>query len=338
MTAAADRHGIHIRFAFTDGNDAESAIPRSRWADNAAVAQADLAHIHGWGYPGAIAAAKTARAARKPYILSASGDIPVRHAGFAARIRWLLRDRMLVRAASFIAAVNDAEQRDLRAANVHPDIRVMPYGLDFAAYAGDPIAPPDADSSPLRNSTSNCLLMMGALDPHSGCVGLLKALAELGPLAHGWKVVLAGECTPNWRKALEAAIRRKGAAERVSWVDAADRAAQRRALREADLFVAPATSSGPAIGMLQALASGVPALCTDCVAPPEAHTTSPDRRCLVCPPGKSALREALRTILGQSASQRRLAAQVARDAAAATLDWVALMPRYAAEYASARRA
>lgn len=329
MTAAADGNGIHVRFAFTDGNDAESAVPRSQIAD---IAQADLAHIHGWGYHGAIAA-KAARAARKPYILSASGDIPVRHAGFAARLRWLLRDRALVRGAAFVAAVNEAEQRDLRATNVHPDIRVLPYGLDFASYASSPRSAPDTESSASRQ-----LLMMGALDPHSGCVGLLKALAELGPLAEGWKVVLAGECTPNWRKALEAAIRRKGAAERVSWVDAADRATQRRALREADLFVAPATSPGPAIALLQAIASGVPSLCTDCVAPPLANAASPDRRYLVCPPGKSALREALREILVQSASQRRLAAQAARDAAAATLDWAPLMPRYAAEYASARRA
>ncbi len=343
----------------------------------------------------AVAAGK----AKKPYVITPHGLSIAdgrRRIGLKMRLAWLLRDRRLVRAATFIAAVNEYEQQQLLRAEAHSDVRILPYGLNFVEYAmaesladSEPRASARADSPvsssgnpssaipnhdvrnggiprrereeaaettlppcqggtkggrvpgenaiPSRdrqeatsNAPSRQILVLGDITPDSGCVALLKCLAELGPDAEGWHVVLAGTIPEKWKSALQLAVRRKGAEERVSFADAADISAQRDLLARSALLVVPSPVVRAPIAATQALAAGVPVLCTAPAAPPEmnAHVH-------LCGLDRTALREKLREILRKSDQTLIQSAAYARTHAATALDWSTLTGRFIEAYESA---
>ncbi|MDO8631761.1 MAG: glycosyltransferase, partial [Phycisphaerales bacterium] len=171
------------------------------------------------------------------------------------------------------------------------------------------------------------LLMLGPIDPVHGCVALLKALAELGPDADGWKVVLAGRDSANWRRMLEAAIYRKGGGDRVQFENADSPAEQRALLARASFLVAPSLHVRPAVSIMQAIAADVPAIASTFSAPPGLENVL-----RVCGPSRAELREELRAAMRLTDEQRRGTTSVVLAAAKASLDWSILAPKYAQLY------
>jgi glycosyltransferase involved in cell wall biosynthesis len=226
------------------------------------------------------------------------------------------RRRKVIRGAKSILALNDEEARQLERCGVDRSARVLPYGLNFDEYA---------NGSSHERSLS--VLMLGDLHPRSGCVALLKALAELGPAGNGWEVVIAGRDDGRWRPMLEAAILRKGAQERVRFEFADDIEAQRRLLASASVLAAPSLTTEFPLSVLQAAASGVPVVATTCAAPPEMNGAIS-----VCRPRRADLGEALRSVLTLSAEERRAMGEKLRAAGRSTLDWSMLAPRWAKMY------
>ena len=86
---------------------------------------------------------------------------------------------------------------------------------------------------------------------------LLKAFAEIMSEAAGWTIVIAGPEKGDWRKMLEAAVRRKGANEQVRLTSAPDVAAQRAWLDRADVLASPALHVRCPVSIMQAVAAGV---------------------------------------------------------------------------------
>lgn len=295
---------------------------------NSQFASAQLVHIHGWNYPLAMHAARVARQAGKPYIISPLGRLtpgPMIRKGVLQRVRSYFQERPLVRGAAAVTALNDADQKSLQAARVHANIMLLPYGLRFRDA---PQTAPDSQDDARQDQR---LLMLGPLDPLLGCVVLLKAFAELGPLADGWNVTLAGDDRGDWRGKLEAAVRRKGGETRVHFQDAKTPEEQSRLLAEADLLVDASLHVSPPVSIMQALAAGVSVLATHLAAPPGLNGAIQ-----VCGPGRSELREGLRIIMQRSPQQRREAAQRAREKAANLFDWSVAAPQYAAAYTGLR--
>jgi glycosyltransferase involved in cell wall biosynthesis len=171
---------------------------------------------------------------------------------------------------------------------------------------------------------------MGPVDPQSGAVALLKALAELGPLADSWHVVFAGRHERPWKAMLEAAVRRKGGENRVTFVSDPSVAVQRALLANAGLLVAPCLRARPPIPMMQAIAAGVPACGTKCAAPA-------DVACTTCAPNRAALREMLRELLRRPDAERIAEAASLRDVARDRLAWSKMTDRYLALYREASR-
>ncbi|MGB2984738.1 MAG: glycosyltransferase family 4 protein, partial [Phycisphaerae bacterium] len=174
-----------------------------------------------------------------------------------------------------------------------------------------------------------CLLMLGPIHPAEGFVPLLRALAEIGSESNGWHIVIAGRETGDWRKMLEAAIRRKGAEDRVLLASASDPGSQRAWLARASALVAPALHVRFPVSIMQAVAAGIPVLATTCVAPVGLKDVI-----RVCGPTRYDLKIALRALFQLTDDDRAAFGRRAHDVGRAVLDWSVLVDRYVRFYQS----
>jgi poly(glycerol-phosphate) alpha-glucosyltransferase len=329
--------GIFLRglFDVLRAQDIESEVHEASGADRRPsdpsalgklVTANDVVHIHGWGRRAGRLAAKLAGAHRKPYVISPYGLLcegPYRRRSWREKLHGLLGENRLIRRAAAVTAINEQEEHELRRQRVHDNIRHLPCGLVFSDYEdrGDESA---ALPEPLEG---RCILLLGPIHPVEGFIPVLRAFAELGRVTEGWHVVLAGRETGDWRKMLEAAVRRKGAADQVRFSPAPDEATQRAWLARAAVLVAPSLHVRCPVSIMQALAAGVPVVATKPVAP--AALTGAIK---ICETGRSAIKEALRSVLGLSDEERTAMAREARDAGRGLFDLSALADRYARLY------
>lgn len=171
--------------------------------------------------------------------------------------------------------------------------------------------------------------MLGSVHPIEGFVPLLTALSELGPVADGWNVIMAGPQPGSWKNQVEAAARRKGAAERVIFARAATPSDQRAFLSRASLLAVPSLLVRCPVSIMQALAAGVSVLASTCAAP--ART---DDLIRVCGPTRQALRTALSELLAMTDEERQDRARNAREAARERFDWSVVVGDYVRLYRS----
>lgn len=238
------------------------------------------------------------------------------------RKRW--HDRS-ARRATVIAAYNESEARHLREINVHPRIEVLPLGINTQDYAE--VVALRTSLSPKRGERT--VLYLGPIHPREGLVAFLKAFAELGADADGWNVVLAGRATPQWRGKIEAAIQRKGGADRITFSDVPDLAAQLSLLAQADILISPALQHHCPTSIMQALACGVPVVATEPVSPDGVSDAM-----VVCRPSRDELRESLRTVMTMNETDRRALGERGHAWIKAHGGWSVLTDRYMALYQS----
>ena len=309
--------------------DADTASSAAREGVAELIERASVVHIHGWGEDHPVDLAAAARRQGKPYIISPLGGLAAgsqARTGFGAKLRAMFKTDKLVRSASMVTGASTAEHEELTSRRVHATATYLPYGMDTADYAHPlPDAPsPDSTGVPAEGAF---LLLMAPIHPHEGHVVLLKALAELGRSCGQWGVILAGRRVADWQEMLEAAVRRKGAVDRVCFVDAPDIASQRALLNRCSVVVSPGLRVGGSVALLQAAASGVPVLASNRVMPSElsgaVHTAEPTQ---------AAMRESLRSVLSMSEDDRTARAHEARERMRATLDWSVLADRYVELY------
>jgi glycosyltransferase involved in cell wall biosynthesis len=287
----------------------------------ASILNADVIHIHGWGYEAAHRVAKSATRSGRRFVVSPQGGFssnPVDKAGWIMRRMRAGRDRRLLRGCRRILATHFAEAEDCRSRFKGLLADVLPYGIDVDSYGAD-----SAD----RGGSEKRILLLAPLHPVEGGVVLLKAMAELGRVADGWSVVLAGREVKGYRAALEAAVRRKGAEGRVRFELADDEVAQRQRLSQADILACPALCVGRPVSLLQGAAAGLPVIASPQVTPDESpHWLR------ICPPTRAGLVEGLSELIGQDDVRRREIGAALRTWAVNSLDWSVLAPRYAELY------
>jgi len=286
---------------------------------------ADVLHVHGWNDEATPSVVKTLVRERRRFILSPLGGLstgPYNPWSFRDKLRFALRDRRRIRTARALVAVNQLEACLLAREARHSRVVVLPYGTT--------VAPSEPNAVAIAGSKR--LLYLGSLHPRFGCVALLLAIAELGRVADAWTVDIAGGGDAKWRLKLEAAIRRKGADDRVRFIAAEDLLTQTSLLRAASLVVSPSLHYDTGVSILQATALGVPVVATTVTIPQgleDAVTT--------CELKRDALRQALHTVMSLSDADRIALGRRGYEAARRSLDWSVLAPRYAALYKEVAR-
>lgn len=315
--------------------DAADGDPTARrympGAASDAIKTADVIHIHGWGHQPGAEISVAARRAGTPYLISPVGLLshgPYRTRTWRDKLRALMGGNKVIGAASALLAVNAAELADLTTQRLNARTLVLPYGIDVEAYE----TPTDPTDTPSAELEGRCLLLLGPIHPITGIIPLLKSFAELGLDNEGWHVVVAGDACGEWRGKLEAGIRRKGATDRVLFTEAKDEHAQRALLRRASMLAAVHLNIGCPVPVVQAMATGVPVLATDCVVPDglngAVRTVSPRR---------TDIKEALRGLMRLTDEERSALAAGNRELVRSRFDWRVLVDRYADLYTSVAR-
>lgn len=341
LIRALRAHGIESESVGLEGDRSAAVSPR-RIAD--LVGGADIVHLHCWGHQKTRQIARAAKRASKPYVISAQGALGTgkyNKKNWRTRLGSLLSERRLVRRAAAVTTLNDVEDRELRTRRVNAQLVQLPYGLEVDEFAACPSsscksADETTGSSGRDWSTTidslapekpRILLMLGPIHPIEGFVPLLKALAELGRDSDGWGVVLAGREIGDWRKILEAAIRRKGEEDRVVITTAPDVATQRAWLTRASALAAPSLQVRCPVSVMQAVAAGIPVLASSHVAPSGLKNVI-----RICGTSRQDLKAALRWLFALSDSDRTDVEQRARDIGRAAFDWSVLVGKYVRFY------
>lgn len=287
----------------------------------------DILHIHGLYTREHRDLALRAAKSGTPFVVTSHG---AHDNAFLSRKSWFTRRRRrssfrtIFARAGHVLGVNSHDRQQIEALGAGGRVETLPYGLDFAAY-DDVFDRRQARDSDDRRE----ILLLAPVHPLEGYVLFFKAFAEIAAEFPQWHVRVGGVAVGDWRKMIEAAIRRKGGQDRVTFEPASTIDARKDALTSTDLLVSPAIVSRCATPLLQALAAGVPTLATTPVAPPGLDSVM-----RICHPSRVELREVLRSMLGASDDERGELARRVRAQARDALDWSVLAPRWVQMYES----
>jgi glycosyltransferase involved in cell wall biosynthesis len=287
----------------------------------------DLVHVH-WLVPNAAMVADVVRAHHVPLVVSLHGsDVFLAERLLPAR---LLARRALEAAGAVTACSGDLLERARRLGAPEGRSRLVPYGVDVAAFS------PRPGSEGVRARLGVppgrlFVLALGRLVEKKGFADLVAA-AGRAPDLH---VVIAG--AGDLRPDLEAQARGIGAS--VSFPGALDREAAADALAAADVVAVPSVRdrAGNVDGLpnvlLEAMAAGRAVVATRVAGIPGVVREG-ENGLLVPERDPAALALALSRLRCEPETRRRLGAQ-ARLTAEATLTWGAAVRAFEEAYAEA---
>ena len=212
----------------------------------------------------------------------------------ARREALLASERAALALARRVVVTSEATRRTLIA-----DYGVAEKSIVVAEPGTDPAARATGTGMPMQ------LLAVGAVSPRKGYDVLVTALEHLADLP--WRLVITGadDRSPETTRKIRDAIAASGLADRIDLRGAADVATLERLYAEADVFVMPSLFEGYGMVLGEAMARGLPIVCTTGGAAAE---TVPDDAALKVPPGDpAALAGALRTVLTDTQKRARMA-------------------------------
>ncbi len=282
--------------------DASSGAARIRTQLEERIRSAHLTHLHVLGTGLVDSAARAAARVGAPYVLSPHAklaEISMQRFGIRRFVSRLHTKRQL-RQAACVLAETQTEASRIQSHNLNSCVEVIRPGLNADRYEQTESAH-SATSKLSIPSDQRCLLFLGRIHPLEGIVPLMRACEELSHQMEGWHLVLAGPVSPNWRRQMEAALRRRGEAGRVSFVESPDMECQRELLARADLLVQPSLNETIPVSALQAMASGVPVIVSTGCDLPEVEPHDAGR---VVKPRRETIRAALDDLFALSDERR----------------------------------
>lgn len=232
-----------------------SVAPAMALASRAAFRRAvvehapDFVHVHAL-YPSGAALRRLAQATKVPYIVSIHGSDLYSN---LVRDSWAAALGPVVADAAAIVCVSGALRRDaIERIGADPSRTVLiPDAFDDARYA---LAGREARSGPVRFVT------VGRLVPEKGHDALIRALALARGTGLDAELVIVGS-GPELAS-LRAQAESQGVASVVSFRGAVPRDNLPRELAAADAFVLPSLREGFGVALVEALATGLPAVAT----------------------------------------------------------------------------
>lgn len=218
----------------------------------------DLVHLHSVFLWPTWAAARAARRAGRPYVVSPRGmlvrELVTRKSWFAKTLWIRLVERNTVRHAAAIHATSALEREQLgRFGFELPRIEVIPNGVELGTDV------PSLGSSVSVPTDRPYLLFLGRVNWKKGLDRLIPALT----LVPDVNLVVAGNDEENYRPALDALAAREGVRERVHFVGPVYGQDKHLLLRGALALVLPSYSENFGNVVLEAMAAGCPAVVTE---------------------------------------------------------------------------
>lgn len=160
------------------------------------------------------------------------------------------------------------------------------------------------------------ILYVGRMDPYKNVPGLVRAFKQvLATGAINARLRIIGPRDPRYPE-VEQLIDHEQLSGHIDWPGYVDGDALLRAYQEADLFVLPSLYEGFGLPVLEAMACGVPVVCSDRASLPE---VAGDAALLVDPVDVDGLASAIRSVLTDTAKAEFL--RIRGLARAAQFSW-----------------
>lgn len=197
----------------------------------------------------------------------------------------------VLRRADAVMTVSEALTR--RAAELGAEARTVPNGVDYDFWS----------ALPRQEAIPPVVVTVGRLHPVKGHDLLIEAFAHIAESVPDAELHLVGD--GEERTALEALARELGLERRVRFLGRLGREEVRGALAQASVFVLPSRSEGLPLALLEAMASGTPAVSTDVGGVSEVIRADTEG-VLVPPDDMAALAHTVGTVLTDPARRAEL--------------------------------
>lgn len=224
----------------------------------------DVIHMHGIWHFGSLAPFLIPNKAVKVITIHGLLDKwAVAHSKWKKQLVTALYQKRLLGKADLIQINNTDEEEDvIRYLGYRPaNMVIVPNGMKLSEYSQLPPKGIFRSRHQIRED-QQMILFMGRLNIKKGLDLLLPAFLEIKNQLPGAILVLAGP-DDGYKQETEDFIRKNNLGERVRLVGMLTDTAKKEALSDTDMFVLPSYSEGFSIAVLEAMASGVPALVSD---------------------------------------------------------------------------
>lgn len=175
------------------------------------------------------------------------GEVPLEFSARRKRLLWALAQRRALELAACFHATSFEEAEDIRRAGLTAPVAVIPNGIDIPA--GAPAA------------GARTVLHLGRLHPKKGIDQLIAAWVRVADRHPDWALRIVGPSEIGCRAELEAQVHDLRA-PRVTFDGPLFGADKLAAYRTAGLFVLPTLNENFGMVVAEALAAGIPAICT----------------------------------------------------------------------------
>jgi glycosyltransferase involved in cell wall biosynthesis len=296
----------------------------------AAVARADLIHIHAlWNMP-AWTAAHLARRVDVPYVISPRGMLDtgsLAHHAVRKRIAYWAVERRNLAGAAFLHATSAAEAEALEARGAGAPVVTVANGVHL----------PHRDATARGVFRQRCgisafaplVVFLGRLHPTKRLDLLAAAFERLCINQPHAQLVIAGPDGSGHRRELDARFSPLGAA--VHWTGQLDESQKWSLLADADALVMCSDSESFGMSVVEAMAAGVPVVVTHTCPWPDVETA---RAGFWVPQGADAIADGLREILDHPAGAREMGAR-GRALVASRYTWDVVAHAMAGHYRAA---
>lgn len=285
------------------------------------AAGADAVHTHmPFVYP-SLAAARAAFACAKPLFYHQRGVFDPQRLRFRAvkkRLYIEAVERPILRRATTLIALTEAERGSYRALRVSTPCRVIPNGIDVALYPAN--RNPEAGARWHLSRDALVILFMGRIHPVKGADRLLEAFTRIAPAHPRAVLVLAGPDEWGLERRFRNNAARAGLGDRVVFTGMVLGSDKHDLLDRADLFALPSEGEGLSMAVLEALASGTAVLLSPGCHFPEVAEAGAG---VIAPLEPEALAAALDRLLSYPEQLREMGAR-GRPFVQRRYDWVTI--------------
>ena len=288
------------------------------------VPRVDLVNTHmPFAYP-TYAGARAARHARRPLFYHQRGVFDPERLRFRSLKKNLyirLIERPIMRQATTLVALTEAEVASYRALGVDTPCRVVPNGVDVRKYRTVAVSPP----SVLRGIAPDApvILFLGRLHPIKGVDRLVEAFSRVVAAFPEAVLVMAGPDEWGLVRRFREDVGGTGLGLRVVFPGMVSGEEKLDLLARANLFCLPSDGEGFSVAVLEALASATAVLLSPGCHFPEVEAAGAGR---VVAPTPTALADALGDLLSDRIRLRAMGER-GRDLVATRYSWDAVVDR-----------
>jgi glycosyltransferase involved in cell wall biosynthesis len=291
--------------------------------------QTDVVHTHmPFVYP-TYAAGRAAIAKKVPLFYHQRGVFDPARLHFRSlkkRVYIKYVEAPILRRATTLIALTDAEVASYKALGIQTPCRVIPNGIDVAPYLS-------GDASKARAKwkiphDAKVILFLGRIHPIKGADRLLRAFLKTAPKFKNAVLVLAGPDEWNLRAKFAEEVATAGLADRVIFPGMVVGADKLDLLASADIFSLPSDAEGFSMAVLEALASSTAVLLSPGCHFPETEAAGCGYIAGLAPEEIAAKLELL---LSNTAALSRMGT-VGRDFVLQNYDWSSVIDRFLEAY------